>query len=67
MTNSDITEEQAEALLRNFAESKRTLHAFFIDVIKSKDTTKTGNLTEIELGLPTLPVRSYKELSLFSC
>ena len=65
MTNSDITEEQAEALLRNFAESKRTLHAFFIDVIKSKDTTKTGNLTEIELGLPTLPVRSYKELSLF--
>ena len=61
----DMTEKQAEALLRSFSEGKKTIHSFFTDIIKTKDTTKTGYLTEEELGTPHLPVRSYKELSLF--
>jgi len=39
--------------------------AFFTDIIKSDDTTRTGNLDEDELGKPHLPVRTYKELALF--
>ena len=62
----DISEQQASEILRQFSESKATAHTFFTNVIKSVDTTKTGNLGEEELGLPTLPVRTYKELALFS-
>jgi hypothetical protein len=62
----EITEEQAEQLLRNFAEAKETAHSFFTKVIQEKDSTKIGNLTDDELGISTLPARSYKELALFS-
>lgn len=61
-----MTEEQAANILRGFAESKSNVHTFFTNVIKAKDTTKTGYLTPEELGLPKIPVRTYKELELFS-
>lgn len=63
---SDMSEEQAEEFLRNFSEGKANLHSFFTNVVKAKNTTKTGNLTQDELGLPKLPFRTYKELALFS-
>lgn len=62
----DMTEQDAQEILRQFSESKVNLHTFFTNVVKAKDTTKTGNLKEEEIGMSTLPVRTYQELSLFS-
>lgn len=61
----DITEQQAQDMLRQMGESKQTLHSFFSKVIKSKSTTKVGNLSEEELGTPKLPERTYLELEAF--
>ncbi len=61
----DITEQQAQDMLRQMGESKQTLHSFFSKVIKSKSTTKVGNLGIEELGTPKLPVRTYLELEAF--
>ena len=47
------------------AEEKQNVHAFLHNVAIAEDTTKTGNLTIDELGMPILPVRTYKELALF--
>lgn len=63
---SELTEEQAESLVRELAKENSNVQSFFTDVIHSKDTTKTGNLNEEELGVPIVPVRSVKELELFS-
>jgi hypothetical protein len=62
---SQLTESEAAEIVRQFGEGKSNLHSFFTQVIKSKDTIKTGNLTSDELGLPHLPVRTYQELGLF--
>lgn len=63
--SEEITEQQAESLLREFAKDKDSVQSFFRDVIQSDDTTKTGNLDIDELGMPGLPLRSAKELELF--
>ena len=62
----ELTESQAEDLVRSFSESKMTIPNFFNNVVKTTDSTKVGNLTEDELGKSKLPVRTYKELELFS-
>ena len=62
----DMTEEEAKKLLDQFSESKESIPSVFLRVIKSDDTLKTANLSEEELGTPHLPVRTYKELALFS-
>ena len=59
------SEKEVEELVRQFTDSKQTLHSFMTNVVKSDDTTKTGNLSEEELGSPKLPVRTTKELELF--
>lgn len=61
----ELSEEQAENIIRQFNEGKANLHSFFTNIIKTHDTTKTGNLSVEELGMSNLPVRTYKELSLF--
>ncbi len=66
----EITQEQAEELREQLGyptpEPKFNTHTFLHKVATSKDTTKTGNLSVDELGIPELPVRSTKELELFS-
>ncbi len=62
---AEMTESEAEEIVRQFGEGKSNLHSFFTQIIKTPDTTRTGNLSTDELGMPQLPVRSYKELSLF--
>ena len=62
---ADMTEKEAEELVRGFSEGKQNMHSFFTNVIKTTDTTKTGNLSEEELGVSKQPVRTYKELELF--
>lgn len=62
---SEMTEKQAEEIVRQFTEGKSNNFTFFTNVVESDDTTKTGNLSQEELGFPKLPVRTYKELELF--
>jgi len=62
----DMTEQQAEEMLRGFSESKQSMHSFLKSVVVHDDTTKTGNLSIEELGYSKNPVRTYKELGLFS-
>jgi hypothetical protein len=61
----NLTESEAQEILRQFTEQKANLHTFLTNVIKSPDTTRVGNLNEEELGLSILPLRTNKELSLF--
>lgn len=60
-----LTESQAEEMLRAFAQKAVNTHTFFTDVIKARATTKTGNLSPEELGLPRLTQRGILELELF--
>ena len=60
-----LTEEMASEMLRSFAQKAVNTHTFFTDIIKSKSTTKTGNLAIEELGMPRLTQRGIKELELF--
>ena len=60
-----MSEQQAEDILRGLADEKLTVPAFFSHVVEAEDTSKTGNLTIEELGVPSLQVRVSKELELF--
>ena len=62
---TDITEQQAQELFRQYAQGQANAHSFLTNVVDTPDTTKTGNLKEEELGLPKIPVRTYQELALF--
>ena len=62
----DMTEKEAQEMLRQISEGKANMHSFFTKVIKSESTTKVGNLNQDELGMSKLPLRTYLELSLFS-
>lgn len=63
--SDELTEEQAANIMREFAEQKQNQHTFFKDVVKTKDSTKVGNLTEKELGDPDIEVRALKDLEIF--
>lgn len=63
---SEISEEEAEEILRGISEGKHSVHNFLNNVAKTKDTTKVGYLKEEEIGTPRLPTRTYKELAIFS-
>lgn len=60
------TEEEVDELMkeleRKFGEGKMDIHSFLTAVVKAKDTTRLGNITQDELGMPDLPVRTLKEL-----
>lgn len=68
---TEITEEEAKkiaAQLQGAApipEQEKGTHAFLKHIASAKSTTRTGFLTEEELGLPKLPERTLKELALF--
>ena len=47
-------------------EEKHNIHTFLNTVSKSKDTTKTGFLTDLELGTTPYAERTYKNLELQS-
>jgi hypothetical protein len=68
--DEQLTQEQVEEALRNYGapqpEEKHNIHKFLNEVSKSKDTTKTGFLTDIELGTTPYAERTYKNLELQS-
>jgi len=45
-------------------DEKFTAHKFLHEVSISEDTTKTGFLSDIELGVPKNPLRTFKRISL---
>jgi hypothetical protein len=59
------TEEEVSQIARNYADKQASAQHFFLEVMRSDDTTKVGFLSDTELGLPKLPIRTYKELALF--
>lgn len=64
--SDDISEAQAEEIVRQYMQGdKQSLYNFLNNVVKTKDTTKVGNLSMDELGMSKLPVRTYQELALF--
>jgi hypothetical protein len=70
-TRRDLTDIELEKEIENLlqsakAEDKINAHTFLTMVAKAKDTTKTGNLSETELGMLPSTQRSYKELALIS-
>jgi hypothetical protein len=63
-----ITDEEREELKKLLGgasapipDDKQNIHTFITKVLTAKDTTKTGNLTEMEIGMMRNPVRAYKE------
>ena len=64
--SEEVSEQEAADLVRQFKQSQQSVPAFFSDVVYADDTTKLGNVTAEELGTPNLPLRTYKELALFS-
>jgi hypothetical protein len=64
------TEEEVKAygeeIARQFSETKSNIHSFFTKVIQNPETIRIGNVTEEELGKPHIPIRTFKELELFS-
>jgi len=63
--SEEEAQEKVEEMVRSFQQKTTNTHTFFTDVIKSKSTTKTGNLDKDELGIPRLTQRGIKELELF--
>lgn len=66
-----LTPEEMEELFKlagtaTAPEEKHNVHSFLTKVVENEDTTKIGNLSEEELGMPKLPVRSQQELALFA-
>ncbi len=69
---SEMSQEQIDAKIDSLIgtaplpEEKQNVHTFLHNVAIAKDTTKLGYLTEEEIGLPKLPLRTLKELAVFS-
>jgi len=70
--DSEQLSPEDEALLSQLTDSsypkgeeKHNIIAFFNNVIKSKDTLRTANLSVEEVGAVRVPVRTYKELSCY--
>jgi hypothetical protein len=67
----DLTQEEMEALEElgygsPRPEEKQNIFSFFKRVIAMADTTRTSNLTEEELGLVKVPVRTNQFISLYA-
>jgi hypothetical protein len=63
--SEELTEEQAQEIIRNIGQDRHSVHSFLDNVASAKDSTKTGNVGIDELGMPQLPVRTYSELAIF--
>ena len=73
MAEEQLTpEEQAifEEAVKNYGapqqDEKHNVHTFLHKVSVSQDTTKTGNLSEEEIGVTKYSLRTYKKLKLIS-
>ena len=61
-----LLEQTAKEFATVPPEDKFNLHSFLNKIIESDDTTKTGNLTAIEVGEPVFSARTLKDCALLS-
>ena len=70
-----LTDEQIAEVLKNqneinygspHSEEKQNIHTFLTKVVDAKDTTKTGYLSDVELGVTPYSERTYKTVELYS-
>ena len=73
MTEEQLTAEEQQLLeeaMKSYGspekDEKHNVHTFLNTVSKSTDTTKTGNLTQEEIGFTPYSQRTYKKLALDS-
>ena len=71
MPEEQVTDEQLMEALKNYSgaplpEEKHNIHTFLAKVSSSKDTTKTGYLSDVELGTTPYAERTYKNMELMS-
>lgn len=73
MVEEQLTPEEMQVLeeaMKSYGapqpEEKHNVHTFLNNVAKSPDTTKTGNVDEIECGFTPYSLRTYKQLELAS-
>ena len=70
MVEEQITDEQLAEALKSYGapqpEEKHNIHTFLNKITTSNDTTKTGYLSDVELGTTPYAERTYKNLSLMS-
>ena len=71
MADDELTTAEAIELQRFLSntpmpDEKHNVHTFLHKVATSQDTTKLGYLNDEELGMPKLPIRTHKELAVFS-
>lgn len=70
--DEELTEKEKEQVREalgfgaSISEEKHNTHSFLNKVATSEDTTKVGNLTEDELGLPSKTLRTYHEMALIA-
>lgn len=67
---SPIEAQQMLDMISNQAstvpDGKHNLFSFFTNIIKAEDTTKVGNLTSDEVGIPKYPIRTLKNASILA-
>lgn len=64
-TKQMITDERESDEIRDFIRSMgedKGIDKFFIEVVNNDDNLKIGNVTQEELGMPQLPLRTMVEL-----
>lgn len=72
MPDESLTPQEKEALREYFSngapipEEKHNVHSFLHKVATSDDTTKVGNLTAEEVGMPKLTLRGSKGIALIA-
>lgn len=71
-TPPQLTEEEKQALADAYGfgaptpKEQHNAHSFLNKVATEEDTTKVGNLTSDELGLPRTNIRTIKEMALIA-
>ena len=65
MYSAQEVKEYGDEMVRQYSQERANTHTFLTKVIESEDTTKTGNLSEEELGASNISFKGLKELELF--
>jgi len=62
---ANFSDAELDDILRGMQDNKKTLFDFLNNIVKTENTTKVGNVSDDEIGMPKLPVRTNQELEIF--
>lgn len=60
---SDAQRSELEDFYRKYGLDEKGIDNFFLEIVRTEDTKKVGNLTETELGTPQIPVRTLFDIA----